>query len=57
MGMFEMQPDEIGASMRLLEDVITLVNYCAAYGMGHLSMEQKFHLFISISFSKALQKL
>jgi len=57
MGMFEMQPDEIGASMRLLEDVITLVNYYAAYGMGHLSMEQKFHLFISIAFSKALQKL
>ena len=34
MGMFEMQPDEIGAGIRVLEDVITLVDYCAAYGMG-----------------------
>jgi hypothetical protein len=57
MGMFEMQPDEIGAGIRVLEDVITLVDYCAAYGMGHLSMEQKFHLFISSAFSKAIQKL
>jgi len=57
MGMFEMQPDEIGAGMRVLEDVITLIDYCAAYGMGHLSMEKKFHLFISSAFSKALLKL
>jgi len=57
MGMFEMQPDEIGAGIRVLEDVITLVDYCAAYGMGHLSMEQKFHLFISSAFSKAIKKL
>ena len=57
MGMFEMQPDEIGAGMRVVEDIITLVDYCAAYGMGHLSMEQKFHLFISSTFSKALRKL
>jgi len=34
MGMFTMHRDEIGASMRVLEDVITLVDYCAAYGMG-----------------------
>ena len=57
MGMFTMHPDEIDASMRVLEDVITLVDYCAAYGMGHLSMEQKFHLFISSAFSKELRKL
>ena len=57
MGMFEMQPDEFGAGMRVLENVITLVDYVAAYGMGHLSMEQKFHLFISSAFSKALQNL
>ena len=57
MSMFEMQTDGIGAGMLVLEDVITLVDYCAAYGMRHLSMEQKFHLFISSAFSKALQKL
>jgi len=57
MGMFTMHPDEIGAGMRVLEDVIALVDYCAAFGMGHLSMEQKFHLFISSAFSKELRKL
>ena len=57
MSMFTMHPDEIGAGMRVLEDVITLVDYCAAFGMGHLSMEQKFHLFISSAFSKELRKL
>jgi len=39
MGMFTMHPDEIGAGMRVLEDVITLVDYCAAYRIGHFSME------------------
>ena len=57
MDMFTMHPDEIFAGMRVLEDVITLVDYCAAYDMRHLSMEQKFHLFISSAFSKALLKL
>jgi len=57
MDMFTMHPDEIFAGMRVLEDVITLVDYCAAYDMRHLSMEQKFHLFISSAFSKELRKL
>jgi len=57
MGMFTAHPDELGANMRVLEDVTTMVDYCTAYGMGHISMEQKFHLFISSAFSKELQKL
>jgi len=57
MGMFTMHPDELGAGIRVLEDVTTLVEYCAAYRMGHLSMEQKFHLFISSAFSKEFWKL
>jgi hypothetical protein len=57
MGMFTVHPDEPGAGMRVLEDVTTLVEYCAAYRMGHLSMEQKFHLFISSAFSKEFRKL
>jgi len=57
MGMFVMHPNEIGVGMRVLEDVITLVDYCTVYGIGHLSMEQKFHLFISSAFSKELMKL
>jgi len=57
MGMFTMHPDEIGAGMRVLEDLITLVDYCAAYGMGHLSIEQKLHLFTSSALSKELRKL
>ena len=56
MGMFVMHPNEIGVGMSVLEDVITLVDYCATYGMGHLIMEQKFHLFISSAFSKKLLK-
>ena len=39
MGMFTNHPDDIGASMRVLEDVTTMVEYCAAYGMGHITME------------------
>ena len=57
MGMFTNHPDEIGASMRVLKDVTTMVEYCAAYGMGHITMEQKFHLFITSTFAKELQKL
>ena len=57
MGMFTNHPDDIGASMRVLEDVITMVEYCASYGMGHITMEQKFHLFISSAFTKELRKL
>jgi len=57
MSMFTMHPDELGAGMRVLEDVTTLVEYCAAYRMGHLSVEQRFHLFISIAFSKEFRKL
>ena len=34
MGMLMNRPDDIGASMRVLEDVTTMVEYCAAYGMG-----------------------
>jgi len=44
MGMFTNHPVDIGVSMRVLEDVTTMVEYCAAYGMGHITMEQKFHL-------------
>jgi len=54
MGMFTNHPDNIGASMRVLEDVTTMVEYCAAYRMGHIIMEQKFHLFISSAFAKEL---
>ena len=57
MGMFTVHPDEPGAGMRVLEDVTTLVENCAAYRMGHLSMQQKFHLFISSAFSKEFRKL
>ena len=39
MGMFTNHPDDIGASMRVLEDVTTMVEYCAAYGIGHITME------------------
>jgi len=56
-GMFAMHPDEPGADMRVLEDVTTLIEYCAAYGIGHLSMEKKFHLFISSAFAKEFRKL
>ena len=55
--MFAMHPDEPGAGMRILEDITTLTEYCAAYRMGHLSMEKKFHLFISCAFAKEFQKL
>jgi len=55
--MFTMPPDELGAGMHVLQDVTTLVEYCAAYCMVHLSMEQKFHLFISSAFSKEFWKL
>jgi len=57
MGMFTAHPDELEAGMRVLEDVTTMVEYCAAYGMGHITMEQKFHLFISSAFAKELRKL
>jgi len=57
MGMFTNHPDDIGASMRVLEDVTTMVEYCAAYRMGHITMEQKFHLFISSAFAKEPRKL
>jgi len=57
MGMFTNHPDDIGASIRVLEDVTTMVEYCAAYGMGHITMEQKFHLFIASAFAKELRKL
>ena len=57
MGMFMNHPDDIGASMRVLEDITTMVEYCAAYGMGHITMEQKFHLFIASAFAKELLKL
>jgi len=54
MGMFTNHPDDIGASMRVLEDITTMVEYCAAYGMGHITMEQRFHLFNSSAFAKEL---
>jgi len=50
-------PDDIGASMQVLEDVTTMVEYCASYGMDHIAMKQKFHLFISSTFAKELRKL
>ena len=56
MGMFTMHPDEFGAGMRVLEDVTTLVEYCPAYRMGHLSKEEKFQLFIFSAFSKEFRK-
>jgi hypothetical protein len=51
------QLDDIGAGIRVLEDVTTLVEYCATYGIGHIIMEQKFHLFISSTFAKEFRKL
>jgi len=57
MGMLTNHPDDIGASMRVLEDVTTMVEYCAACGMDHITMEQKFHLFIASTFAKSLRKL
>jgi len=56
-GMFTNHPDDIGASMQVLEDITTMVEFCAAYGMGHITIEQKFHLFISSAFAKELRKL
>jgi len=53
MGMFTHHPDDIGASMRVLKDVTTMVEYCAACGMGHIT----FHLFFSSAFAKELRKL
>ena len=57
MGMLTNHPNNIGVSMWVLEDVTTMVEYCAAYGMGHITMEQKFHLFIASALAKELQKL
>jgi len=58
MGLFTVHPDKLGAGMRVLEDVKTMVDYCTVYGMGHITtMEQKFNLFISNVFSKEHQKL
>jgi len=54
MGMFTNHPNDIGASIQVLEDVITMVEYCAVNGMGHITMEQKFHLFIVSAFAKEL---
>jgi len=34
-----------------------MVDYCTAHGMCHITMEQKFHLFISNAFAKELRKL
>ena len=45
MGMFINHPDDIGASMRVLEEVTTMVEYCATYIMGHITI----HLFESSS--------
>jgi len=52
MGMFTNHPDDIGASMGVLEDVTTMVEYCAAYGIGHITVEQKFHLFLAARLPK-----
>jgi len=57
MGMLTNHLDDIGASMRVLEDVTIMVEYCAACGMGHITMEQKCHLFIASAFAKKLRKL
>jgi len=54
MDMFTNHLDDIGASIRVLEDVTTMVEYCAAYGIGHITMEKNFHLFISSAFAKEL---
>jgi len=54
MGTLTNHLDDIGASMRVLEDVTTMVEYYAAYGMGHITMEQKCHLFIASAFAKEL---
>jgi len=43
MGMFTNHPDDIGASMRVLEDITTMVEYCAAYRIGHITMEAARH--------------
>jgi len=39
MGMFTNHPNDIGVNMRVLEDVTTMVEYCAPYGMDHINME------------------
>jgi len=57
MGMFTMHYDEPGVGLRVLKDVTILLEYCAAYRIGHLSMEKKFHLFISSAFLKEFRKL
>jgi len=57
MGMFTNHPNNIGASMRVLEDDNTIFEYCAAYGMDYITMAQKFHLFIASVFAKELRKL
>jgi len=43
--MFPMHSDEPGAGRRLLQDVITIVEYCEAYRMAHKQSEAKFYLF------------
>ena len=37
--MFANHPNDIGASMWVLEDVTTMVEYCAVYRMDHPTME------------------
>jgi len=37
-GMLTNHLDDIGESMQVLEDVTTMVEYCAAYDMGHITM-------------------
>jgi len=41
----------------VLEDVTSMVKHCAAYRIGHITMEQKFHLFITSASAKELRKL
>jgi len=54
---FSMHPYEPGTGHHLLQDVITLVEYCTAYRMAHQQSEAKFHLFILSTIQTDTQEL
>jgi len=55
--MFSLHPDEPGAGWHLLQDIITLVEYCVGNGMTHKQSEAKFHLFTLDAFQKDTREL
>ena len=50
--MFSMHHDKPGVGRRLLQNVVTLVEYCEVYKMAHKQFEAIFHLFILRTFQK-----